>query len=71
MSPRVGRRSPATHLSSVVLPQPEGPDDADELPVLDDERDVAQRLRLLLTRAVRLREVRDLGGREEVCEHQL
>ena len=25
MSPRVGRRSPATHLSSVVLPQPDGP----------------------------------------------
>src|SRR5215208_853394 len=25
MSPRVGRRSPAAHLSSVVLPQPEGP----------------------------------------------
>src|SRR3954451_21775043 len=25
VSPRVGRRSPATHFSSVVLPQPDGP----------------------------------------------
>ena len=43
-TPAVGSSSPATHLSSVVLPQPDGPDDADELAGRDVERQVADRV---------------------------
>ncbi len=42
-TPALGASRPATTLSSVDLPHPDGPDQADELAFGDFERDVAQR----------------------------
>ena len=49
-SPRVGRSRPAMHLSSVVLPQPDGPTTQTNSPVLDRERDASIASRLLRAR---------------------
>ena len=43
-TPLVGRSRPARHFSSVVLPQPGRPDDADELAGVHREADVPDRL---------------------------
>ena len=43
MAPSVGRSSPAISLSSVVLPEPDGPEQRDQLARADVERNVVQR----------------------------
>ena len=62
-SPRVGCSSPAMHLSSVVLPHPDGPTTQTNSPALDRERDVAERLVAFRAAAVRLADVADLQHR--------
>ena len=55
-SPRWAASGPTTHLSSVVLPQPEGPTTQTNSPLRDGEGDVADRMRRLFAAAVDLAE---------------
>ena len=60
MLPPDGASRPPIRLSSVVLPEPDGPHQREEVALRDVEVDVVQHLDLLLAALVDLREVADL-----------
>ena len=65
MLPSVGESRPPIRLSSVVLPEPDGPMSARKSPLRDVEVDVMQHLDLLLAALVDLADVADL----DQCAH--